>query len=385
MTALPSRRRKRSLVMLLVTVLTLAAVPVLGYVGARAILDSEGGTDALADNLPIVPFPSTPTALLATTDGAGRLTSTTVLVLDPSGLGGSIISVPVNADIGFSDDARQSLQGAYATGGLEATVAGVESLLRISLNFATEMTPDQTAALLDPFEPIHVDLPVGAPADDAHDAIPAGESELDAAGAAHVLTALPADGELEVSRRHDIEALWVGVVTAVGDGAVDGPVDAAATPTSFTEVATHLFAGTTQTRGLSAQALTAEQNPTGIDVEQVDRAEAVFVFASISPGAVFAVAEGPRIRLVAPPGYDPQVKRTIEVLLVVQANVVSVDTTAEPVEGTVFYVPDDFMMNDATLTADFFGEVEFGSPTERIDGVDITVVMGTTYLDGVEV
>ena len=97
MTALPSRRRKRSVFMLLGTLLTVAAVPVLGYVGARAILDSEGGTDALADNLPIVPFPATPTALLATTDGNGRLTSTTVMVLDPSGLGGSIISVPVNS------------------------------------------------------------------------------------------------------------------------------------------------------------------------------------------------------------------------------------------------------------------------------------------------
>ena len=72
-------------------------------------------------------------------------------------------------------------------------------------------------------------------------------------------------------------------------------------------------------------------------------------------------------------------------LLVVQANVVSIDTTASPVEGTVLYVPDDFMIPDAKLTADFFGEVEFGTPTERIDGVDITVVMGTTYLDGVEI
>ena len=119
------------------------------------------------------------------------------------------------------------------------------------------MTPDQAAALLESLGTIHVDLPAAVPADDTHEVIPEGESELDAAGAARVLTAPPAEGALESSRRHGVEALWVGVVTAVGDGAVDGPVDAAATPASFSDVVTHLFAGPTQTRGLSAQELTA--------------------------------------------------------------------------------------------------------------------------------
>lgn len=384
MTALTGRRRRRTLLMALVTLVVLAAVPVLGYVGARAILDSEGGTDALADNLPVVPFPATPTALLATVDAEGRLSSTTVLVLDPSGLGGSIISVPVNADVGFSDDARQSLQGAYVAAGLQGAIDGVESLLRITINFATEMNPDQAAALLQPLGTIPVVLPEEVPAGDSGDPIPAGEHELEAAQAAQVLTAAPADGDSESTRRAGVDALWAGVVTAVGAG--NGAADASAPPAGFDDLRAHLFAGRTQTRGLSAQELTETQNPTALDVVQLDRAEAVFVFASIAPGAVFAVAEGPRIRLVAPAGYDPQVKRTIELLLFVQANIVSIDTTAEPVEGTTMFVPDDFMLTDAKLTADVLGDdVEFGTPTERIDGVDITIVLGTTYLDGVAV
>ncbi len=384
MTSLPNRRRRRTVLMSLMTLVVVAAVPVLGYVGARAILDSEGGTDALADNLPVVPFPSTPTALLATVDDDGRLSSTAVLALDPSGLGGSIISVPVNADVGFSDDARQSLQGAYIATGLQGAVDGVESLLRITINFATEMNADQVAAMLQPLGPIPVVLPDEVPAAGPTDVIPAGAHDLDAAQAAHVLTVAPADGETESSRRAAVEALWAGVVSAAGEG--NGASDATVPPGSFDDVRAHLFAGHTQTRGLSAQDLTDSQNPDGLDVVQLDRAEAVFVFASISPGAVFAVAEGPRIRLVAPSGYDPQVKRTIEVLLFVQANIVSIDTTAAPVEGTTMFVPDDFMMTDAKLTAGVLGDdVEFGTPTERIDGVDITIVLGTNYLDGVTV
>ena len=384
MTSLASRRRRRTVVMALLTLVVVAAVPVLGYVGARAILDSEGGKDALADNLPIVPFPSTPTALLATVDGNGRLASTTVFVLDPSGLGGSIISVPVNADVGFSDDGRISLQGAYVDAGLQGAIDGVESLLRVTINFATEMNAEQVAAMLQPLGPLPVVLPDEVPAAEGQDAIPAGEQQLDAAQAAHVLTAAPAEGASESTRRAGVDALWAGIVSAVGDG--NGAADATVTPAAFDDVRAHLFAGHTQTRGLSAQDLTETQNPTGLDVVQLDRAEAVFVFASISPGAVFAVAEGPRIRLVAPSGYDPQVKRTIELLLYVQANIVSIDTTAEPVEGTTMYVPDDFMLTDAKLTAEVLGDdVEFGTPTERIDGVDITIDLGTTYLDGVAV
>src|SRR5215212_5140469 len=99
--------------MLGVTIVVLVVAPLLGYVGARAVLDSTGGKDALADNLDITEFPSTPTAVLLATDDAGVLASVTAFALDPSGVGGSIVSVPVSADIGFSDEARQSLQDVY--------------------------------------------------------------------------------------------------------------------------------------------------------------------------------------------------------------------------------------------------------------------------------
>ena len=371
--------------MLLITVLVVGAVPALGYVGVRAILDSEGGADATADNLPITTFPSTPTGLLLTNDGAGRLTSATILVLDPKGLGGSIISVPVSADFGLADDARQSLQGAYEVGGFDGTVDAAESLLGITINLSGELDPSGVAALLAPLAPITVDLPAQVPADGAIASIPAGSSQLTAEQAARVLTAKPAaDGTgLEASRRPNVEATWVGVVAAVGGGKPTTNIDLAVPPTTLADMSARLFSGTVQTRGLTAQPLTAAQNPTGVDVEQLDRSEEVFVFASIAPGAMSPAAIGPTFRLVAPPGYDAAVKATIGKLLFFQANVVSVDTTAPVRADTIFYVPDDIVRTEAQQTDGIFGAITFGDPTERIDGVDITVLLGTDFLDKV--
>ena len=39
--------------------------------------------------------------------------------------------------------------------------------------------------------------------------------------------------------------------------------------------------------------------------------------------------------------------------------------------------------SEAQQTDGIFGEITFGDPTERIDGVDITVLLGTDFLDKV--
>jgi hypothetical protein len=366
--------------MLFATVCVVAVVPLLGYVGVRAILDSRGGTDALKHNLPKIAFPATPTALLITSNGEGRLTSVTVFVLNPAGVGGSVISVPVSADFGFTDDTRASLQDAYTQGGLPATLDAVASLLPVTVNFSAEFDPEQLAGFLTPLAPFPVELSNGEPAAPGHDSVPAGLGAIDAVQAARMLTSSPKPGQLEAVRRSDVESVWAGVVSAVGHGHNTADVTATVAPTSFDELAARLFAGVTQTRGLTVQELTPPQNPTHIDVEQLDRSEAVFVFASICPGAMSPTADGPTFRLVAPPGYDAAVKRTIEKLLYFGGNIVSVDTTASPQPDTVFYVPDDIVRVDAESTNLIFGDFTFGTPTERIDGIDLTVVLGTDYL-----
>lgn len=381
MTALPRRRRNRSLAMLAATLLVAASVPVLGYVGVKAVLDSTGGRDAGADNLPVQSFPSTPSAMFLTTDEAGTLSSVTVFVLAPSGVGGSIVSVPVNADVGLSAGARQSLQQVYATGGIDAMSLALESLLLVAINFSAEADPTQLAAFLAPYEPLTVNLTTAIPSGDSGlSALAPGAAVLQAPNAARVLTAGAGEGN-EAARQGNIDALWSALVASVATGRAPAtPITAP--PANFDEFVTHLVASQTQSRGLTSAPLTGTENPDDVDVVELDRAEAVLVFGSIAPGLMSAPALGPIIRLEAPPGYDAQVKATIGKLQFLHANVVSVDTTAPIRAETVFLVPDEANRVRVQTTDDIFGEITFGTPTVRIDFVDVTIQLGTDYLDG---
>ena len=198
----------------------------------------------------------------------------------------------------------------------------------ISIDNAAEADPEQLATFLAPYGPFTVELTADVPQGQGDTPLSAGTAVLQVDNAVRVLTA-GADGDDQTERQGNIDAVWAGVVGSVGAGRpLAGSVDAP--PATFDELASRLFAGQTQSRGLTAAPLTGTENPDDLDVVEVDRSEAVLVFASIAPGSMSPAALGPVIRLEAPPGYDLQVKRTIDKLLFLNANVVSVDTTAAP-------------------------------------------------------
>ncbi|HSB86920.1 MAG TPA: hypothetical protein VLD86_11445, partial [Ilumatobacteraceae bacterium] len=66
MTALASRRRRNTLLALVAGLVSAGAVASLVFVGAKAIANSKAGQNALEDVPQVVPFPQTPTAMLAT-------------------------------------------------------------------------------------------------------------------------------------------------------------------------------------------------------------------------------------------------------------------------------------------------------------------------------
>ena len=98
MTALPGRRRRSTLIAAGAAVAAAVAAIGLGALGAVTLYNSTEGADA-ASGLPELVFPATPTGLVAAVDESGQLSSMAVLVVQPSGAGGSVIPVPVNADI----------------------------------------------------------------------------------------------------------------------------------------------------------------------------------------------------------------------------------------------------------------------------------------------
>jgi hypothetical protein len=418
--AIPKRQRLLDRVMVATTLVAAVAVPVLGYTGARAVLDSTGGRDARGDNLPVQTFPATPAAAWFITDDDGELSALAVLVLDPSRQGGSLVDLPVNADTGLGPDDRRGLHEVFAEEGLESAMLAVESLTAVSLAFGFEAGVEELAAVLAPLGPLDVDLVVDADVAGSAAPLADGRAVLDPATAAAVLTepAATSAGGFD-GHRQNVNAVWTAVAAANGDGSRP-TVEDPALPVDQAEYLDRFFAGaigarpiatnpidddpstsstTTTTAPLATTSTTddtvagatsttidgGEPTSSADELVAVDRADAVFVFASIAPGSMSGPASGLLFRLEAPPGYDAQVKYTVTFFLFLGGNVVSVDTGVEAQPDTVFVVPDEVNRGKAQIADAFFGNYSFVDPTFRIDGVDITIVLGTEYLESVDV
>ena len=107
MTAIPRRRRTRSLIALGLAVILIATAGVLVGVAVGTLRNSQAGEAVGIDERPVSYLPSTPNALLAVVGDDGELTSIVVTTLLPSGRGGTIVTMPVNADMnsGVGDEA----------------------------------------------------------------------------------------------------------------------------------------------------------------------------------------------------------------------------------------------------------------------------------------
>jgi hypothetical protein len=390
MTSLSSRRRRNTLLALAAGVLAAVLAPTLLYVGAKAISNSKAGINALADAPPEQAFPATPTAMLATVDAAGELTSVTVLVLAPDAdataagydqRGGSMISVPINVDSG-SGQQLLSLHDAYALGGEEELRTDLESAINLTIDYSRVMTGDEFVAFLGGLPALQVDLPRDVLGADDTVLIAKGPSVLTAAQAAQIITS-NSPNETEQLRQPNIVALWSGITAAIGTGR-EGQNLSGAVPTTFDELAARLTAGPVASRGLVAHPLAPERNPEGLDVDELDRTDTILVFASISPAQMTRPASGLSYRLEAPPGYDQQVRKTIGTLLALGNNVVSVDLGAEPREETTFFVYDRAQAEAEPTENDVFGTIKVETPDVALGGVDVTIALGTTFLDAVD-
>ena len=117
MTAIPSRQRallKRALV---ASVAASVLLPIGVVSGARSILGSSSGRNV---NSSVEPMPRTPTALLATVNDANEVTTLTLFVLDRSGAGGTIVSMPVGAKVEtLANETPRRLGDSFGIAGIE--------------------------------------------------------------------------------------------------------------------------------------------------------------------------------------------------------------------------------------------------------------------------
>jgi hypothetical protein len=365
--------------MLGANLLVLALVAGLLYTGVKALSHYKGAKDT---SQPVIKAAVTPVGMLATIDSSKRLSSLTVFVLRPGSLtGGSIVSVPVAADtVAGINGQRVPFTEVWQTGGPDALVAAAESTLGITVDQSLVADPSQLAVLLKPVSPIGVDLPTEVQTTDKSQTVslfPRGEVSMSAAEAVQALNART-DQQSQRSRVPVVDAVWAGVATSVGKGRTE--VKASTTPTSLPDLMNRLFAGPVASRGLPANRLPTGQSQ-GKDVDELDRPEAVTVFAIVAPSAMSAPASGLVYRIVAPPGYVSQVKYAVKLLLYLNANVQSISLDGPKQAQTVMMFATPSIEKDALNAQHIFGDAVSQPPKELYAGVDVVLQLGTSFLD----
>jgi LytR_cpsA_psr family len=394
-----------------VIVATAAAVGI-AVVGGLTLYHSTEGADA-SDDRPERTFPDTPTGLIAAVDDEGRLASLAVVVVQPSGTGGSIVTVPVSADAS-SGDGRDRLPVAETAelSGNDAVRREVEILLGLTIDSFEVVDRAQLTETLRAVGEVDVDLPEDVTDSDGHRVAEAGTQTLDPAAAAAVLVAR--DPSVTAAEQYPAAtAVWAGVAAAVGDGiqmedltdandvegvtrsansSSSGSGVAGTSPEGIADVLAEAMSGPLASRGLESSPVPEARNPRDVDVVVLDRAELALVFGQVAPGKVAAPNPALTFRVESPFSEadlegrdltnDELAYRAISQLLFVRGNVLSVDTTPGEVPATTtIEVADESLVSGVESTDSFLGEIDVRVAEVRIVGVDAVIRLGTSYLE----
>lgn len=393
MTARSSSRRRSTLIGAGLVVAMLAVAGILAIVGASSVANSTAGEAVGVDERPVIELPATENAALAVVDDRGRLASLVVATLLPDGSGGTIVTVPVNADVNVGlEPTALPLDTFVDADDPAAFFEVVENTLALSLQFGEIVGTERLAELIEPVSPVRVDLaaPVlDGPFGDAVTVVESGASSLDAVTAANALAAIDNSGKSYDHHWIDV-ALWSA--TAAGAGAAEHE---GVSVDDLDELFAHLWAGPVQVRDLELQ---GEVESVDVDAVVLSRRDTVVVLAQISPTRVSAPGDGLIFRVVVPFSDEQmaaadglfasrtEVARTVVgEMLFFQNNVVSVDTTGS-VDGapaiTLIEVVDERLVAELQSSAFvIYGDAKAVLATEVIDGVDAVVTLGTSYFD----
>ena len=412
MTAIRHRRTRSTVLAVTAAAVGLVAVVVLGVTGVRSLSDSTAGrrADSRADVEPTQRLPFTSTALVGVVDDDARLTSVAIWVLEPTGVGGSVMSLAATGDAASGTlDTLAPLAAVFDVDGSEAFLAAAERLSGLSFDVVELVDEQRFAQLIGPLGDLTVVLPVAMQDASSGERWEAGETTLSSPAAARALAASDpdvADWLFEPARA----AVWRAVADRVGAGV--GSVEPIASdrdvpvPATLDQFADRLFGGRVEFRVFEFEPIDPERVAEQLSPRYVgalgetdvvvahDRAEMLLVFGAVAPGRLGAPLDAPVFRVVAPfptesldevgLNQSDVLKRAIDRLLFAQANVVSVaDLPGSPVPDVTRLEVADPAVIDAVTTVyePLFGAIEVVPADVRIDGIDIEVTLGQSFLE----
>lgn len=443
MTVSVARRRQRTVAGAAVAFVFVLFAAGLTLVGATTVANSTEGQAVQSEVRPVVSLPQTDNAALAVVDDDNRLTALIVATVLPGGEGGSIVTVPVDADAssGLGNE-RRPLAGLLDPADPEGFFQAVEGTLSIALQFGEIVGADRLAELIEPVTPASADLPfVPSPAqvvepgpaatepdagsgedpdagDVAESIITTGvvgddlekaneladllqSTNFDVTAVVDVLRSMPFPGTNADRQTNDV-AMWSALASAAPvDAAVDVVVDEFGTPvtaSTIDEVFARLWQGPVQVRDLAVMSAQSSTDGNGADVSVLDRFDSLLVFAQVSPARVSTPNEGLVFRVEVPitdaqfgVERSPFANRSdvarwaVGQLLFLRANVASVDVAPNPegapTKSRVEVADKQFVADLQKSLGSVFGDAEFVVSDDLIDGVDVVMTIGTGYFD----
>ena len=393
-------------------------LPIGGVIAARSLLNSSGGQRV--DDSGALLIPATPAALLATVNDINQVTSLTAFVLAPSGIGGTIISLPVGTRAEtIGGQAPHRIADTFAEAGVEAMLLETEGALDVTFSVVGAVGRNDLAGVLNilPSIPVNFETPVVntamvmpdpmttttiksrssrstettlPPQPTAVDTemFPAGEQTLTGDQAALVLYTQKA-GEPEFDRLVHIKAMWNGVAAAVGTGLApevaqfDPALVGTELPKDIGAFMRRVLGGPIQVWQLSAQPLVGADNPLGIDIYALDRFEVLMIMASVAPSSL-SIANDTLAVQVDNPFNDANITRAIvERLSYLNVTVALIrNLTISPQQKTV--------IKTTTVIADelkkigldgVIGPISYGKWKDPVQGIGAQIILGQDFVD----
>jgi len=364
-------------------------IPVGSIVAWRAVRDSRAAEEVVS--LPLRTIPSTPTAIFATVDERNVLSALSVLALGPDGAGGTVMIVPLNIVVpGQGEGGLKTISQVFTEEGEEGLKLAIENITNSQIDLVSVNDVDDTGDLLARVGTIIAEF-VTDITDSELNIIAviaeAGENRFAPIQAAAVLASLDTR-QVDSQRTPQIRAIWDGIQKAVASGRLGAqpvgviPDVGAQVPADMMTFMSGLFAGPINIWQIDAIAINSlRKNPQSLDVYEYDPGEVISVMASMAPSAMVAVFPTLNVSLNSPYPDVEVTRSATERLLYMAANVMLVRQVGDvPPPVTIIRYFDE---TDRALSENLslmLGEIVFEKATEGIEGVDIQVILGESFL-----
>ena len=375
----------RTAAIALVMVLIAAAIPTLGAIAGKTIVDSrEGRLVEREGRAADIYLPATPTQLLVSLDATGTPESIAVAALRPGSRGGFVILLPTLLRVTVPGVGEGPLGSAYAAGGPALLRQTVESLLDVRLEQVSVLDAATWPRLVSGTVTVSFDDAVGTPGPDGRLEVvyPAGPATLTATDLPIAFGAHLPD-ETEAARLVRYQTLWDGVLTSIDATTPPPPVTSTTVPGEQTQVEppplpveqhlASIAAGAHEVSVLPVKALPGEP-----EAYEPDQGPMRLLVAEAMPGVVSPPTNSARIRLVNTTGDEDAMLTAADLVLVLQANLVIASDAAAVDQTRVLYASPGFK-GAADFVAQSLGVGKVVQDATVVDGIDLTVVLGKDF------